>query len=68
MILVMPKAEAKSELLFYKPGFEPKLMLSCSFKCDQIHSSHSYELGNTLLWSLSPTSMFDKPASNYFTP
>jgi hypothetical protein len=58
MNVVAPKDGAKHELLFYKWAclrgkfVEQKLMLSCSFRRDQIHTNHSYELGHTLLCCL----------------
>jgi hypothetical protein len=36
-------------------------MLSCSFKCDQIHDNDWYEFGNTSLCYLSMAWMFNKP-------
>ncbi len=38
-------------------------MLSSSFRCDQIHKYVRYDIGHTLLWYLSLTWMFKKPAS-----
>ncbi len=40
-----------------------KLVLSCSFRCDQIHGRNRYDFGHTLLCFLSPTKMFNKPTS-----
>ncbi len=42
---------------------EQTLVLSCSFRCDQIHISHGHELGIALLCYLSTTYMFNKLAS-----
>jgi hypothetical protein len=38
-----------------------KLMLSYSFRCDQIHNCLTYIFGHTLLFYLSQTWMFNKP-------
>ena len=40
-----------------------RLMLSSSFRCDQIYKYEIYNSGHTLLCSLSPTQMFNKPYS-----
>ncbi len=65
MNLVTPKAAVKYEHLFNKRAFsikhytgqfvEQTLVLSCCFRCDQIHSSDIYESGHTLLSYLSRT-------------
>ncbi len=57
-----PKGLTRSSSLQYDP-VEQKLMLSSNFRCCQIHSCHIYESGHTLLCYLSPTQMFNKPAS-----
>ncbi len=40
-----------------------RLMLSSSFRCDQIYKYELYDFGNTLLCYLSRTKMFNKLAS-----
>ncbi len=52
MNLVTPKAAAKHELLFNKPAsvagsLNKRLMLSSSFRCDQIFKYEIYNLYNT---------------------
>jgi hypothetical protein len=42
-----------------------RLMLSLSFRCDQIYMYKIYDFGHTLLCYLSPTWMFNKPTSGY---
>jgi hypothetical protein len=37
---ITPKAAPRHELLFNKLALSKKLMLSCGFKCDQIHNNH----------------------------
>ena len=49
--------------MFSKTTAKPKLELSCSFRCEQIHGNHSLEYGHTLLSCLSTTYMFNKPTS-----
>ncbi len=39
------------------------VMLSCSFKCDQIYNNNSYVFGHTSLCYLSMAWMFNKPTS-----
>jgi hypothetical protein len=46
------------------PLVEQKLMLSYRFSCDRILNKHIYDFGHTLLRSLCPTSLFNKPASD----
>jgi hypothetical protein len=43
--------------------FEPKLMLSSNFRCDQIYKYELYDFGHTLLCYLSQTKMFNEPTS-----
>ncbi len=69
---VTPKATAKQELLFNKLAsglrgqfVEQKLMLSSSFRRDQIYKDERYNFGHTLLCYLSRTWMFYKPTSVY---
>ncbi len=38
-----------------------RLMLSSSFRCDQIHNCHIYEFGHSLLCQLIRTQLFNKP-------
>ena len=40
-----------------------RLMLSSSFRCDQIYKYKIYNFGHTLLCYLSPTEMFNELAS-----
>ncbi len=42
---------------------EQKLKGSHSYRCDQIHNNNFVKFSRTLLCSLSPTKMFNKPAS-----
>jgi hypothetical protein len=72
MFLVTPKAAAKLELLFNKPTsgnrgwfVGRRLVLSLSFRCDQIHICHRYDFSRTLLCYLSRTWMFNKPTSAF---
>jgi hypothetical protein len=64
--MVTPKARAKHEPFVQQTGLRPDsiirgrfveqmLMLSSSFRCDQIHNCHWYDLGHTLLCYLSRT-------------
>jgi hypothetical protein len=65
MNLATPKAAAKREHLFNKPEaglLNKRLMLSSSFRCDQIHKYEINDFGHTLLCYLSRTKMFNKPA------
>jgi hypothetical protein len=60
MNLVTPKAGAKHEVLFNEPASEhgllnKGLMLSSSFRCDQIYRYEIYNFGHTLLCYLSQT-------------
>ncbi len=72
--LVTPKATAKQELLFNKLAsglrgqfVEQKLMLSSSFRRDQIYKYERYDFGHTVLCYLSQTWMFNKLTSVYTT-
>ncbi len=72
--LVRPKTAAKQELLFNKLAsglrgqfVEQKLMLSSSFRRDQIYKDERYDFGHTLLCYLSRTFMFNKSTSVYTT-
>ncbi len=54
--------------MFNKPTSEASLlnkglMLSSSFRCDQIYMYKTYDFGHTLLCYLSRTQMFNKPTS-----
>jgi hypothetical protein len=54
--------------LFNEPATEAgllnkRLMLSLSFRCDQIYKFELYDSGHTLLCFLSRTEMFNKPTS-----
>jgi hypothetical protein len=44
---------------------EQKLLLSCSFRCDQIHNNNIYEFCHTLLCCQRWTWMFNKPTSGF---
>jgi len=60
MNLVTPKVGAEHKLLFNKLASEAgllnkRLMLSSSFRCDQIHKYEKYDFGHTLLCYLSRT-------------
>ncbi len=66
MNLVTPKAGAQHELLFNKPEaglLNIRLMLSSSFRWDQIYKNEIYNFGHTLLCYLSRTQMFNEPDS-----
>jgi hypothetical protein len=61
----------RKKMHFYKDGLsfqgrfvEHRLMLSSSFRCDQIQNCHWHDLANTLLCYLSLTYMFNKPTSS----
>ncbi len=43
-----------------------KLMLSCRYRCDEIHNNHWYEYGHTLLYWWSPTWMLNKLTTTTF--
>ncbi len=42
---------------------EQTLVLSCCFRCDQIHCNHCYEFGHTQFCYLSRTLVFNEPTS-----
>jgi hypothetical protein len=60
--LVTPKAGAKSELLS-SGSLNKMVILTHSFKCDQMYTYGGFNYGHTLLCCLSKTYMFNKPTS-----
>ncbi len=66
-LAVAPRSGAKQNFYCTEAGLlNKRLMLSSSFRCDQIYKYKIYNFGHTLLCYLSPTQMFNELASVYY--